>query len=74
MFQTCCHLFDGFFLFAFFARKLAEVAVLAEAESMVRPVWVVAIVRELGPPSAVVAGLTEAFGVKLFVRVRASVD
>ena len=58
-------------LFSLLARKLSEVAVLAEPKSMVWLVGMMTVVRKLCAPALVVARLAESFSVKGFVRVGA---
>ena len=57
----------------FLACELAEVAVFAESEGVIRFVFVVAVVRQLCATVAVIARLAESFGVEWLVTMRARV-
>jgi len=71
--QLCRHFLQPDLL-SLLASELAEVAILAQAQRVVRLLSVFTVVRQLCAPVAVVARLAESFRVEWLVCVRAGVD
>lgn len=73
MHQLCRHFLQPDLL-SLLASELAEVAILAQAQRVVRLLSMFTVVRQLCAPVAVVTRLAESFRVEWFVCVRAGVD